>query len=124
MERVRFGKDDIDNVLNSEPERAEYLPFGAILLDPFGRVVRYNKAEGLISSRLPADVIGKNFFNDVAPCAKGRAFHGRFFEAVSKGKVNTIFEYEFDYKMQPTKVRVHMKSDDCTQGVWIFIKRI
>jgi photoactive yellow protein len=124
MERIVFGQDDIDNVLSAEPERAEFLPFGAICLDPRGNILRYNKAEGLISSRLPKDVIGRNFFNEVAPCSKGRAFHGRFFEAVSKGKVNIIFDYEFNYKMEPTKVRVHMKSNNSADGVWIFIKRI
>jgi photoactive yellow protein len=35
-----------------------------------------------------------------------------------------MFEYAFDYKMAPAKVRVHMKSASMEEGIWIFIKRL
>ena len=124
MEMIKFGADDLDNRLASDPSRAELLPFGAILLNQQGDVLRFNRAESFISGREPGDVVGKNFFNDIAPCTKGQVFYNHFFRAVADGQVNTMFDYQFDYKMQATNVRIHMKSADASRGVWIFIKRV
>jgi photoactive yellow protein len=70
MEIIPFGSQDVDNILAREPQRAESLAFGAVLLDRSGKVVKYNKAEGMIAGRDPSDVVGKDFFNEIAPCAK------------------------------------------------------
>ena len=124
MEVIKFGSDDLENRLATDPSRAELLPFGAIMVNQHGDVLRYNHVESGISGRIAADVVGKNFFNDVAPCAKGQVFYNHFFRAVADGHVNTMFDYQFDYKMQATNVRIHMKSADASRGVWIFIKRV
>ena len=124
MEMIKFGSDDLENRLASDPSRAEMLPFGAIMVNQQGDVIRYNQVESGISGRSVGEVVGKNFFNDVAPCAKGQAFYNHFFRAVADGHVNTMFDYQFDYKMQATNVRIHMKSADAARGIWIFIKRV
>jgi photoactive yellow protein len=124
MEMIKFGADHIDNLVAQDPSRLDRLPFGAILVDRTGRIMKYNQGETAIVGRTAAEVMGKNFFNDVAPCTKGHTFQGRFHDGVAKGAVNTMFEYAFDYKMQPTKVRVHMKSSSLDEGIWIFIKRL
>lgn len=123
MEIIMFGSKDIDNILQREPNRVERLPFGAVLLDREGKVLRYNAAEGLIANRSVNDVLGKNFFNDIAPCAKGKRFHGEFLKFFKSGAVNVLFDYEFDYKMKPVKVRIHMKAAPDGQSCWLFIKR-
>ena len=124
MEVIKFGSDDLENRLATDPSRVELLPFGAIMVNQHGDVLRYNYVESGISGRNAAEVVGKNFFNDVAPCAKGQVFYNHFFRAVADGHVNTMFDYQFDYKMQATNVRIHMKSADASRGVWIFIKRV
>ena len=124
MEVIKFGSDDLENRLATDPSRAELLPFGAILVDQQGEVLRFNHVESGISGRNTADVVGKNFFNDIAPCAKGQVFYNHFFRAVADGQVNTMFDYQFDYKMKATNVRIHMKSADASRGIWIFIKRV
>jgi photoactive yellow protein len=123
MEIIPFGASDIDNILNAEPRRAEYLPFGAVLVDRTGKIMKYNKAEGLIAGRDPSSVIGKNFFNDIAPCAKGKRFHGEFLKFHKTGQVNTLFDYQFAYKGADVKVRIHLKSQADNQTCWIFVKR-
>lgn len=123
MEIIPFGSQDIDNILQREPNRAERLPFGAVLLDRTGKILKYNQAEGLIAGRNPDDVIGKDFFNDIAPCAKGKRFHGEFLKFFKTGQVNSLFDYEFDYKMKPVKVRIHIKAAPDGQTCWMFIKR-
>lgn len=124
MEMIKFGADDLENRLAMDPSRAELLPFGAIMVDQQGNVLRFNHVESGISGRSVADVVGRNFFNDIAPCAKGQIFYNHFFRAVADGQVNTMFDYQFDYKMMPTNVRIHMKSANAKQGIWIFIKRV
>lgn len=124
MEVISFGAKDLDNILQRDPGRIEFLPFGAVMVDKIGKILKYNAAEGLIVGRQASDVIGKNFFNDVAPCAKGKKFHGEFLKFAQTGQVNTMLDYEFDYKMKPVKVRIHLKSAPDNQGCWIFVKRV
>ncbi|MEM6942184.1 MAG: photoactive yellow protein [Pseudomonadota bacterium] len=123
MEILPFGTNDIDNILQREPHRVDSLPFGAILVDRKGDVQRYNAAEANLSKRNPTDAVGKNFFNDIAPCAKGKRFHGEFLKFRRSGQVDTLFDYEFDYKMQRVKVKIHLKSQVDGQTCWIFVKR-
>ena len=125
MELVGFNKTDIDNVLNRMAEKdIDKLAFGAIELDRTGTVIRYNAAEGAITGRNPASVIGKNFFRDVAPCTSKPAFKGVFDAGVRADNLNTLFEYVFDYQMKPTKVKVHMKKALSGGNFWIFVKRV
>lgn len=125
MELVGFTKTDIDNVLNRMAEKdIDKLAFGAVELDRNGTVLKYNAAEGAITGRNPAAVIGKNFFRDVAPCTSKPAFKGVFDAGVRNNDLNTMFEYVFDYQMKPTKVKVHMKKALSGGNFWIFVKRI
>lgn len=124
MEIIPFGRDDIDNILQAEPHRAEFLPFGAVLLDRKGTILKYSKSESKIAGRNAGDVIGKNFFSDVAPCSKGKKIHHQFLEYARSGDVNCVLDYEFDYKMDPTKVRIHLKSTAGGDQCWMFVKRV
>lgn len=124
MEIISFGSKDVDNILQRDPNRIELLPFGAVMLDRSGKIVKFNAAESLIAGRAASDVMGRNFFNEVAPCAKGKKFHGEFMKFSQTGQVNTLLDYEFDYKMKPVKVRIHVKSAPDGQSCWIFVKRV
>ena len=124
MDIVHFGSDDIDNPLAVDPSRIDRLPFGAMLLDPQGRIMRYSKVESTFSGRDPEEVIGKNFFDDVAPCSKGQIVYHKFFQAIADGSVNLLLDYKFDYGIDHVEVRLHLKSQDTSKGVWMFIKRV
>ena len=125
MDILQFGSDDIENNLaNMSDEDLDKLAFGAIQLDATGKVLQYNAAEGGITGRDPKSVIGKNFFKEVAPCTQSKEFEGRFQEGVKNKNLHTMFEYVFDYKMQPTKVKVHMKKALVDDSYWIFVKRL
>lgn len=125
MERVNFGADDIGNKLSEMSDKdIDNLAFGAINLDANGKILSYNKAEGEITGRKPEEVIGKNFFTEVAPCTKTDEFFGKFQDGVKSGNLSTMFEYTFDYQMQPTKVKVHMKKSLNDDSYWVFVKRV
>ena len=125
LELVKFGKGDIDNVLGKLGDKDfNKLAFGAIELDSNGNVLKYNAAEGAITGRDPASVIGKNFFRDVAPCTATPKFKGVFEAGVKSKDLNTIFEYVFDHQMKATKVRVHMKMSISGKSFWVLVQRI
>lgn len=125
MEIVKFGAEDIENTLSKMNDQdINGLAFGAIQLDANGNILSYNQTEGEITGRKPEDVIGKNFFTEVAPCTNRPEFHGKFTEGVQSGDLNALFEYVFDYKMEPTKVKVHMKKAMSGDSYYIFVKRL
>ncbi|RUO63261.1 photoactive yellow protein [Pseudidiomarina planktonica] len=125
MEMIRFGSDDIENTLaKMQDSQLNDVAFGAIQLDAQGKIIKYNAAEGDITGRKPEEVIGKNFFRDVAPCTNSKEFKGRFDEGVKSGNLNTMFEYVFDYEMKPTSVKVHMKKALTGDSYWVFVKRL
>lgn len=122
---ISFGAEDIENVLSKmDQDELNQLAFGAIQLDSDGTILSYNTAEGQITGRDPKDVIGKNFFTEVAPCTRSPEFYGKFKEGVKSGTLNTLFEYVFDYKMKATKVKVHMKKALVGESYWIIVKRV
>jgi len=103
----------------------DQLPFGAVLLDRRGTILKYNRMEQQISGRTdPNRVIGKNWFRDVAPCTRSREFFGKFLEGVSKRKMDVLFDYTFDYKMTKQSVRIHMKTAQDPNYIWVFVKRV
>jgi photoactive yellow protein len=126
MEIVAFDDSSLENVLTKmDDSQIDNLAFGAIELDENGTIKKYNAAEGGITGRDPDEVIGKNFFTEVAPCTNRPEFKGKFDQGVESGELNTLFEYVFDYQMKPTKVKVHMKKGVIGDGsYWIFVKRI
>jgi photoactive yellow protein len=125
MDVVRFGQDDIENSLQSMSDSdLDDLAFGAIKLDKEGKILQYNAAEGSLTGRDPKEVVGKNFFTEVAPCTNQPEFYGRFKQGVDSGELNDLFEYTFDYKMAPTKVKVHMKKALTDDAYWVFVKRL
>ncbi len=132
MARKRFVKFDSQNPANEmarmSEEEIDELAFGAIEVDGSGKILRYNAAEGDISGRSPSEVIGKNFFKEVAPCTDTADFEGRFSEGVRLGSLDVQLNYTFDYRMSPTQVRVRMQKspqkDDYWDTYWILVKRL
>ncbi len=125
MTRIEFGQSDLDNVLAKMSVREiDELAFGAIQLDAAGTILSFNQAESNITGRRKDAVIGRNFFDDVAPCCNKPKFRGVFDAGVKSGNLNAIFDYVFDYVMQPTRVKIHMKKAVVDNTYWVFVKRL
>jgi photoactive yellow protein len=85
--------------INQVPaEELERLPYGLIVLDTEGNVLFYNETESKLAGFARERVLGKNFFREVAPCARVQAFEGRFKEFV-EGKLGrvTFFDFAFHF---------------------------
>jgi photoactive yellow protein len=122
---VKFGSNNIANDLASlSSADLDELAFGVVELDRRGIIVSYNAAEAQISGRAKNDMLGRDFFADVAPCTRGEAFEGRFRAGVAAGKLDVQFTYVLDHEMAPTEVRVRMSRAEGRDTYWVLIKRV
>lgn len=102
------------------------VPFGCVRLDSAGVVLRYNAAEGRITSRSPRQVIGRHFFLDLAACGVGPLFWGRFKQGIMMNAFDEVFPFVFHHQMPETAVLVRMARVEKARkaGMWIFVRRL
>lgn len=122
LEKAAFYDDALVAKLRSASEEdLNQAAFGIIRVNHQGRVTFYNEFEARFSGRSPEQTIGRNFFDEVAPCTRSRLFEGRFKNGVTKDKLDVTFSYTFTYRIRPTLVDVRLlKEKDDT--VWILIR--
>ena len=100
------------------------LPVGVIQLDRDGTVLRYNETESSLARLSPADVVGRNFFRDIAPCTAVRDFQGRFEEGVAREDLDATFEYRFRFPDDRVKdVTITLSYRPHTAAVWVVVER-
>lgn len=82
------------------------LPFGAIVLAHDGTVLAYNRAEGELAGRDPREVVGRNFFTDIAPCTSVQAFLGVFQAFCASEEPSRTFRFTFRFPGGPVRVQI------------------
>ncbi len=123
MEKLDYTTVDVGSIVNRIPEKSkDRLPFGLIKLDKLGKILEYNMAQASLAGISREEAIGKNFFLDLAVCTQRPEFFGKFKEGVDKGFLNTVFEFTFDLRMTPTRVRVHMVL--VQKDVYLMVKKL
>jgi photoactive yellow protein len=90
----------------------EQLPVGVVLLDARGRVVQYNRYEEVLAGRSRDEVLGREFFRDVAPCMNVRELGGRFYEEIGRTPIALQLEFSFPFPhlAQPREVVAKLTS--------------
>lgn len=97
---------DFGAVARLSDEAIDGLPFGLLTLDSAGRVLAYNDTESRMSG-LPRDrVVGRDFFNEVAPCTRVREFQGRFFELVQNPAQLRVQTFDFVFRFAHSEQQV------------------
>lgn len=105
-------------------EELDALPMGVIQLDAAGKILKYNETEGALARRSPAEVLGRDFFAEVAPCTRVQEFHGRFMEGVQRRALSTTFQYRFRFADDRVKdVTITLAYRPQTETVWVFVER-
>jgi photoactive yellow protein len=103
-------------------QELDALPHGAIQLDIRGTVLKYNAYEGRLAGLTKEQVVGKNFFRQVAPCTDVQEFYGRFREGVVCRKLHCKFRYRFTFKANPRDVTVTLFYSERDETVWVFVQ--
>ncbi len=86
-----------ETLLRLSRAEVDDLPYGLVLLDEVGTILLYNRYEASLS-RLPSEaVLGKNWFNEIAPCTRVNAFYGRFRDFLAGDEPSIAFWFWFHF---------------------------
>ena len=99
------------------------LPFGMIQLDRTGRILKFNQTEAKLARINRDRQLGKNFFDDVAPCTKVRDFYGRFREGLEQRSLYETFGFVFKFDHGWRNVAITLFYSDKTDSVWVLISQ-
>jgi photoactive yellow protein len=112
----------LEQVRHLTPEELDALPLGAIKVDRQGVVRAYNASEARLARRDPSEVIGRNFFTEVAPCTNVQEFAGRFWRGVERGWTHEIFPFVFPFPHGTVHVMITIEYDAAADQAWIFVE--
>ena len=105
------------------PADLDALPFGMIQLDRTGRILKFNRTEANLARINQERQVGRNFFDDVAPCTKVREFYGRFQEGLEKRSLYETFGFVFKFDHGWRNVAITMMYSDKTDSVWVLVSQ-
>ena len=118
-----FDRPDLARAVEAlSPEQVDALPFGAIRVDPEGRVVLLSRTEAELSGFGQRPAIGKVFFSDIAPCMGVEEFQGRIQRARAHSHLDLAFGWVGDFSDRDRQLRVRVQSAS-DGGFWVFIDR-
>jgi photoactive yellow protein len=99
------------------------LPFGLIQLDRTGRILKVNQTEAKLA-RLSRDrQIGRDFFDDVAPCTKVKDFYGRFLSGLRQRSLYETFGFFFKFDHGWRNVAITLFYSVKTDSVWVLMSQ-
>ncbi len=119
------GGFPVEDLSRADAKLLDRLPFGIIRTKGDGQILSYSKGESAYS-RLPAEaVLGKNFFQDVAPCTRVQEFAG-WLEAMRAAKKSGREELSFVFKFPhgAMLVKIAMLYDSQTDTCTLLVKPI
>jgi photoactive yellow protein len=121
----RSGSVDLLTIDERTDQELDTLPFGVIALDGDGTILRYNLYESQIARLDRNQVLGRNFFTDVAPCTRTDVFHGQFRRGVASGATGSFarFGFLFDFKFGAQDVEVEMVRPANVPRYYLLINR-
>jgi len=98
--------------LNAFSELLDQLPVGIVVIDREGRVVHYNRYEEVLACRKRENVLGRDFFRQIAPCMNVQDLGVRFHRDIGKEpiSVETEFSFPMPFLETPRDVWVRMMS--------------
>ena len=105
-----------------DEELLDEQPFGIIRLDSSGRILNYNLYEEKLARRSREEVVGKNFFFEVAPCTKVRKFYGRFLDGVERRSLKATFSFNFAFAHGDRKVEITLLYRSVDDSVWVIVR--
>ena len=117
------AEDLLKRVDSLEASDLDALPFGMIQLDRTGKILKFNRTEANLARINQERQLGRNFFDDVAPCTKVREFYGRFQEGLAKRSLYETFGFVFKFDHGWRNVAITMMYSDKTDSVWVLVSQ-
>ncbi|TDH59769.1 hypothetical protein E2C06_25595 [Dankookia rubra] len=105
------------------PDAIDALAFGAIRLDAAGTVTFYSARERA-NSGFRKEVVGRNFFADIAPCIQRPEVSGRIERARAAGTLDVVFDFVSDLPSGERDVALRARLLSAGDGgTWILLQR-
>jgi photoactive yellow protein len=99
------------------------VPFGVIALTHDGVITKYNLAEARFARLDRARVVGRRFFDEIAPCTRTPQFQGRFVSFLGSSEPQLSFQYVFDFKFGAQTVDIELVRDAAARLVYVCVNR-
>ncbi|MFL6211584.1 MAG: hypothetical protein ACJ74W_22235 [Pyrinomonadaceae bacterium] len=97
---------DREQVLLPIDAAAAAIPYGLLELDAMGKVIRYSPAAERLSCPPVCDILGRNFFSEIAPVAEVNQFRARFQIFMAAGQTIDRFTTKYTTGQQDVRVQV------------------
>jgi photoactive yellow protein len=123
MERsmdVTFESENLPTVVETfQSGEFDELPFGLIVMDRLANVIWYNTYESKRAGLDPAKVLGRNFFEVVAPCTNNYLIAQRYTDDQT---LDEALDFVFTLRMAPTPVRLRMMATAGSSRQYLAVK--
>ncbi|MEI6159529.1 MAG: hypothetical protein WCP77_06835 [Roseococcus sp.] len=104
----------------ASPAATDGLLFGVIGMSGDGTVVVYNAWEAGFAGLTPSRVIGRHFFQSVAPCTNNYMIAQRF---ETESELDALLDYVFTLRMSPTPVRLRLLRSAVATKMYLLVER-
>lgn len=121
------SEETLQRLDSMEPAELDDLDVGVIRLGTEGTVEYLNdralQLPGLHAVEDPTDVVGDNFFLDLAPSTNNNLFFGRFQKGQRRGEMNARFPYTFISPDEgPQSFAVHLYRTPDGEATWLLFR--
>lgn len=117
---AQFETATFDNLNQATAASLDDLPFGVIRFGPDYVVNAYNTFESGNAGLSVSRVIGKHFFEEVAPCMNNFMVAQRFEDEV---ELDAIIPYVLTLRMRPTRVRLRLLKGTQSDHRFVLVDR-
>ncbi|MDE1180326.1 PAS domain-containing protein [Paraburkholderia sp.] len=100
-----FDAVSIQQLMLADVAQLDELPFGVIGFAPDAIVTVYNATESKNAGLSQSRVVGKHFFDEVAPCMNNFMVAQRFDDEPT---IDAVIPYVLTLRMRPTPVRLRL----------------
>jgi photoactive yellow protein len=118
---VQFQDPDLLELLSSSPDaELDQLPYGVVRMNTSGIVNLYNAFESKISCLHRDQALGRNFFEQVAPCTNNFMVAQRM---LSEPELDAFVPYVFTFRMKPTPVRLRLLRSASSPNMFLLVEK-
>lgn len=100
-----FNRVSVVELIDAEPASLDALPFGVIGFMADSTVRLYNRTESQAAGLTAARVVGRRFFEEIAPCMNNFMVAQRFED---EARIDDVISYVLTLRMRPTPVRLRL----------------
>ena len=118
---MTFSKPDAFQVLETMDQQSmDQLDFGVIRMTRDGIIKAYNQFELNLSGNQRDEVLGKSFFQQIAPCTNNFMVAEKY---QTKLALDEELDYVFTYRMEPTKVRLRLLAAPDSDHQYLLVEK-